>query len=73
MYFKLSSQIFHMVDSSSVEGMRFTVHVCSEVLVLLNTLGDLVLALRVSRGKTFYFCVKPFTFIFVLASIFIVP
>ena len=38
-----------MVDSSSVEGMRFTVHVCSEVLVLLNTLGDLVLALRVSR------------------------
>ena len=71
MYFKLSSQIFHMVDSS-VEGMRFTVHVCSEVLVLLNTLGDLVLALRVSRAKTFYFCVKPFTFIFVLASIFIV-
>ena len=52
MYFKLSSQIFHMVDSS-VEGMRFTVHVCSEVLVLLNTLGDLVLALRVSRGKPF--------------------
>lgn len=46
-----------MVDSSSVEGMRFTVHVCSEILVLLNTLGDLVLALRVSRGKTFYFCV----------------
>ena len=42
-----------MVDSSSVEGMRFTVHVCSEVLVLLNTLGDLVLALRVSRGKPF--------------------
>ena len=45
-----------MGDSSSVEGMRFTVHVCSEVLVLLNTLGDLVLALRVSRGKTFFFC-----------------
>ena len=42
-----------MVDSSSVGGMRFTVHVCSEVLVLLNTLGDLVLALCVSRAKTF--------------------
>ena len=62
-----------MVDSSSEEGMRFTVYVCSEVLVLLNTLRDLVLALPVSRGKTFHFCVKTFTFIFVLASIFIVP